>query len=501
MESRAAVKAIKEALSPTRVKITIEVPFDELSEDLASAYKRIGKQIKVPGFRPGKVPARIVDQRIGRGYVLNEALPGALDRFYGQALEQEKIDAISSPEGVDVKEFNDGEQLIFSAEVDVRPEVVLPELEDIEISVDDVTVTDEDVSGQLESLRDRFATLQPVERAVQEGDFLTIDLTAAIDGELVPDSESNGLSYEVGTENLIPGLDEAVRGATVGDERRFPTELKQGDYAGRTAEVTVKVISVKEKEFPEFNDDFATTASEFDTLDELRVDLRARLTKVRRYEQGAQARDRLLEKLNEIVDVPLPESAVKAEVDAREHNLTHQLERVGMTRELYLETEGKTEEQFIAELRDNGEKAVKSQLVLDALADKGELTVEQDELTEHLVRRAQQSGVPPQEYANQLVQGGQFGMIFAEVRRGKALALLLENIKIADASGNEVDLSQLDEDDDEAEEADEAADDETLAYDAGLDAGDDGPDHDLDDLDDTDEEIPLPAAEGDKAES
>ena len=222
-----------------------------------------------------------------------------------------------------------------------------------------------------------------------------------------------------------------------------------GDFAGQTADVTVKIISVKEKELPELDDEFATTASEFDTLDELKADLRERLTRVRRYEQGAQARDRLIDKLNEIVDVPLPESAVKAEVDAREHNLEHQLERIGVSRAVYLETEGKTEEEFAAELRESSEKAVKSQLVLDALAEKEELGVEQEELTEHLVRRAQQSGMPPQDFANQIVQSGQIGALFAEVRRGKALAQLLERIKITDESGNVVDLSTLEVDDDD----------------------------------------------------
>jgi trigger factor len=452
------VKATKEALSPTRVKVTIEVPFEELSEDLASAYKRISSQIRVPGFRPGKVPARIVDQRVGRGYVLNEALPGALDRFYGQALEQEQIAAIASPEDVDVKEFNDGEQLVFTAEVDVRPEVTLPELDDIAINVDDVKVSDEDVDEQIGSLRDRFATLQPVERAVQDGDYLTIDLSATVGGEVVPDSESKGMSYLVGSSNLIEGLDDAIVGANEGDERIFPTELKMGDFAGQTADVHVKVISVKEKELPELDDDFATTASEFDTLDELKTDVRERLTRVRRYEQGAQARDKLIDRLLELVDVPLPESAVKAEVDAREHNMLHQLERIGVSRAVYLETEGKTEEEFTTELRESSEKAVKSQLVLDALADKEELTVEQDELTEHLVRRAQQSGMPPQEFANQVVQSGQIAALFAEVRRGKALAQMLERITITDESGNAVDLSTLDAVDEDGNDLDDGAD-------------------------------------------
>ena len=483
------MKATKEALSPTRVKVTIEVPFEELSEDLASAYKRISSQIRVPGFRPGKVPARIVDQRVGRGYVLNEALPGALDRFYGQALEQEQIAAIASPEDVDVKEFNDGEQLVFTAEVDIRPEVSLPDdLDDIEIKVDDITVTDDDVDQQIQSLRDRFATLQPVERPVQDGDYLTIDLSATIDGEVVPDSESKGMSYLVGSSNLIEGLDDAIMGASEGDERSFPTELKMGDFAGQTAAVLVKIISVKEKELPELDDDFATTASEFDTLEELKADLRERLTRVRRYEQGAEARDKLIDRLLEITEVPLPESAVKAEVDAREHNMLHQLERIGVSRAVYLETEGKTEEEFTTELRESSEKAVKSQLVLDALADKEELTVEQDELTEHLVRRAQQSGMPPQEFANQVVQSGQIGALFAEVRRGKALAQLLERIKITDESGNAVDLSTLDEGDDEAAQA---ADD--AAYEAAL--GHDHAGHDEDDDDDLGEDEDLADSE------
>ncbi len=464
------MKATKEALSPTRVKITIEVPFEELKDDLASAYKRIAGQIRVPGFRPGKVPARIVDQRIGRGYVLNEALPGALDRFYALALQQEQIDAVSSPEDVDVQEFNDGEQLIFSAEVDVRPEVTLPDLGGLEVTVDDVAVSDEDIDQQLDSLRDRFATLQPVERAAQDGDIMTIDLAASIDGEVVPGSESKGLSYEVGSGNLIPELDDAVRGAAEGDERTFDTELKAGEFAGRTAQVTAKLISLKEKVLPELDDDFATTASEFDTLEELRADLRERLGRVRRYEQGAQARDRLLDKLNEIVDVPLPESAVKAEIEGREHNLGHQLERFGISKEVYLETEGKTVEEFDAEQRAEAEKAVKSQLLLDALAEREEVSVEQEELTEHLVRRAQQSGMAPQDFANQVMQAGQLGMLFSEVRRGKALATLMESAKITDALGNEVDLSQLDDDAAAEEEAEGddvvetmAVDDETAA--------------------------------------
>jgi trigger factor len=321
---------------------------------------------------------------------------------------------------------------------------------------------------------------------VQDGDYLTIDLSASVDGELVPGSESKGLTYEVGSDNLIPGLDDAVRGKKEGDESTFQTELKQGDYAGRTADVTVTIVGVKEKVLPELDDEFATTASEFDTLDELKADLTDRLEKMRRYEQGAQARDKLLDKLLELVDVPLPESAVKAEVDGREHNLGHELERYGMSREVYLETIEKTDEEFRAETREASEKAVKSQLVLDALADKEELTVEQEELTDHLIRRAQQSGMAPQDFANQIMQGGNIGVLFSEVRRGKALAGLMESAKIVDESGNEVDLSLLDESD-AAEAADAESDEAFERRMMGLEDEDDS-DLDDDDLDEDDDE-------------
>jgi trigger factor len=438
------VKATKEALSPTRVKLTVEVPFEELKPNLDAAYKSLAQQVRVPGFRPGRAPARVLDQRFGRGYILDQALQEALPRLYSEAVETESIDVISQPE-VDISSFNDGEPLVFTAEVDIRPEIELPAYEGLEVSVDDVEVPDEDVTAQLDTLRDRFATLQPVERAVQDGDFLTIDLAATVDGEPVPGADSTGMSYEVGKDSLIAGLDEAVRGASEGDERSFSTELVAGDFAGRSADVTVKIRSVKEKERPELDDDFATTASEFDTLDELETDVRTRLSRAKRLEQGVQARDKVLETLLDAVDIPLPASVVEGEIEARNSSLVQQLAQIGVTRETYLESEGKTSEEFDAEVRDSAERAVKAQFVLDTLAEKLELQVEQEELTEHLIRRAQQSQMAPQDYANQIMQSNSIGVLMAEVLRGKALAHVLDSAKITDASGNEVQLSELDE--------------------------------------------------------
>jgi len=466
------VKATREALSPTRIKLTVEVPFEELRPSVDAAYKKIAAQVRVPGFRPGKVPARIIDQRVGRGHILDEALQEALPRFYSEAVESESLDVLSRPE-VDVAEFTDGAPLVFTAEVDVRPEIQLPSTDGLTVTVDDVEVADVDVDEQLDSMRDRFSTLQPVERLVAEGDYLTIDLAASVDGETVEGAAANGMSYEVGGDNVIAGMDEAVIGAAEGEQRTFQTELQAGEFAGRTADVTVTVRSVKEKIRPDLDDDFATTASEFDTLDELVGDVRTRLERVKRLEQGMQARDRVLERLLELTDIPLPESVVQSEVEAREHSLGHQLEQVGLDREAYLAAENKTAEEFDAEVREGSEKAVKAQFVLDALASREELNVSQEELTEHLIRRAQQSQMPPQEFANQVMQQGQVGMLMAEVVRGKALATLLESATVTDASGRPVDLAALSTDADELET--EALADDNLAD------RDDEYDDDLDD--------------------
>ncbi len=466
------MKATREALSPTRIKLTVEVPFEELRPSVDAAYKKIAAQVRVPGFRPGKVPARIIDQRVGRGHILDEALQEALPRFYSEAVESESLDVLSRPE-VDVAEFTDGAPLVFTAEVDVRPEIQLPSTDGLTVTVDDVEVADVDVDEQLDSMRDRFSTLQPVERLVAEGDYLTIDLAASVDGETVEGAAANGMSYEVGGDNVIAGMDEAVIGAAEGEQRTFQTELQAGEFAGRTADVTVTVRSVKEKIRPDLDDDFATTASEFDTLDELVGDVRTRLERVKRLEQGMQARDRVLERLLELTDIPLPESVVQSEVEAREHSLGHQLEQVGLDREAYLAAENKTAEEFDAEVREGSEKAVKAQFVLDALASREELNVSQEELTEHLIRRAQQSQMPPQEFANQVMQQGQVGMLMAEVVRGKALATLLESATVTDASGRPVDLAALSTDADELET--EALADDNLAD------RDDEYDDDLDD--------------------
>lgn len=438
------MKAVKEALSPTRIKLTVEVPFDDLKPSLDQAYRKIASQVRVQGFRPGKVPPRIIDQRVGRAAVLDEAVNDALPRFWSDAASQEEVRPVGRPD-VDVTSFSDGEPLVFTAEVDVRPDIELPAYDGLKVTVDAVEVSDADVDEQLENLRRRFGTLEGVDRPVETGDYVSIDLTAERDGEPVPDAATSGLSYEVGTADLVPGLDDALVGLTPDATATFDTELLHGDEAG-PASVTVTVRSVRKQVLPDLDDDFATTASEFDTLDELKAEIRERAARLKRMEQGLQARDRVLETLLDLVEVPLPEAAVDSEVEGRLHQLGHELEGIGQTVDSYLALQGTSREEFDTELREGAHKSVKASFVLDDVASTEELGVSQEELTDQVVRRAQRSGSDPQQYASQLMSSGQLPLLMSEILRGKALALVMESAEVTDSAGAAVDLNALSED-------------------------------------------------------
>jgi trigger factor len=470
------VKSAVETLNPTRVRLTVEVPFEELKPSLDAAYKKINQQITVPGFRKGKVPARVIDQRFGRAVVLEEAVNDALPRFYQQAVESEKVDVIGQPEidgleGVETLAEGKDADLKFTAEVDIRPEITLPDFESIEVTVDAVEVTDEDVAESLEQLRNRFGTTRAVERAAAAGDVVVIDLEAKVGGEVPEDGTATGVTYEIGSGTLLDGIDDAVTGLEAGASATFTTELKGGSQAGQDAEVTVKVTAVQEKELPELDDEFAQLASEFDTLDELREDSRTRLARMKEFDQATQAQEKVLDALLELVDMPYPEKLLQDEIETRRHNLEHhQLEPAGLDLETYLKTQDKTVEEFEAELDEQAKKGIKTQFVLDAIASKEELSVSQDELTEHLLRRAAGSGMTPDQFAQQVVQAGQVPVLVGEVVRGKALALVVEAAKVVDSNGEPVDFEEEDEEEAAAEtaatetsEADVAAQDEARA--------------------------------------
>jgi trigger factor len=436
------VKSAVETLSPTRVKVSVEVPFSELEPSVKKAYRTISQQVSIPGFRPGKIPARLIDQRVGRLTVLQEAAQDAIPDQYAAAIREHEVKAIGRPE-VEVTELSDGDTFAFTAEVDVRPELSLPELSSITATVDGVTVADEDIEQQISTLRDRFATLKTVERAAQRGDYVSIDLVARVGGADIEGGTATGVSYEIGSGELLEGIDDALSGLSANETGTFTTKLVGGENAGEDAEVTVTVQTVKEKELPPLDDDFAQLASEFDTLEELRADVRTRVERSKKLEQAYQARDKALEALLAVTEVPVPEGVVTDEVTYRKESMSEQLEQMGSTLDQYLAADGKSAEEFETELKGNAEEAVKTQLVLDALADSEEIGVNDQELTEEVVRRAQQANQPPQQYADQLVRTGNLGAVVSDVRRGKALALLLENATVVDGDGNEVDLSAV----------------------------------------------------------
>jgi trigger factor len=450
------VKSTVERLSPTRVRINVEVPFDELKADFDRAYKKIAQQVRVPGFRPGKVPARIIEARLGRGVVLEEVVNGAVPAKYSEVItSSEDLTPIGSPD-IEVTEIADGDKLSFKAEVDVRPQIDLPDLGSLAVSVDDVEVTDADVQEQLDNLRGRFGTLAGVERPAAKDDFVLIDLSATVDGKPVEDATTTGFSYQVGQGGLIDGIDEAIEGLSAGEEATFTSRLVAGEFADKDAEVTVKVTAVKERQLPDADDEFAQLASEFDTLEELTADLRERLGRVKRMEQVTQARDKVLDAIVDATEVPLPESVVKAEIDSTVHDAVHPFDHDEGRFEEFLTSQGSTREEFDTETKEAAEKSVRTRLVLDALADREKTTVSEQELTERIVFQAQQYQMQPEEFVRRIQEAGQLGAVYSDVRRSKALIAAVRAASVTDASGSAVDMSDL-LGEDEPEESSEDA--------------------------------------------
>ncbi len=436
------MKSAVETLTPTRAKLTVEVPFEELKPSLDAAYKKIAQQINVPGFRRGKVPAAIIDRQVGREVVLQEAVQDLVPQKYMEALQENDLQPLAQPE-IEVTNLAPDEQLEFTAEVDVKPTIELPEYDGIEASVDDLEVSDADVEEQVAALRERFGTLSDVERPAADGDFVVIDLLATQGGEPVEGAEVSQMSYQVGRGGMIEGLDDALLGLSAGEDKVFTTQLVGGDLVGEDVEVSVRVSQVQEQELPELDDDFAQEASEFDTYEELTEDVRDRLRNGKRLEQAAAARDAVLEVLLEKVDVPLPESVVAEELTARRQSVEQQLAQAGMTMQAYLDDEGQTVDEFEADLEKRVRDAVAAQFILDEIAKKEELGVDQNELSQHLVRRAQQSGQDPQEFANHMFAHNHIPDLVQEILRGKALASIVESATVTDASGDVVEMRNL----------------------------------------------------------
>ncbi|WP_019175407.1 trigger factor [Brevibacterium ravenspurgense] len=436
------MKSSVERIEPTRVKLSIEAPYADLKPSVDEAYKEIAKQISVPGFRRGKVPARIIDQRVGRAAVIQEAVNNSLDGFFRQAIADNDIQPLGTPEiddlempGLDGKEEGD---LTFTVEVDAVPEFELPEYSSLEVEVEPLEVTDEDVEKELDDLRSRFGSLKSVDRPAEKDDFVTLDLTAKIDDEEI-DSASD-ISYQVGAGTMLDGMDEALEGLSADEETTFETKLAGGEHEGEDAQVTIKLTAVKERELPEADDDFAQLASEFDTIDELKEDLKTQAKSIKELQQGVEARDKVLELLIEKLDLPVPSRVVEEEVKR------------------HLEGEGREDdEEHGAEVREQTEKQLRAQFILDKVQAKEEIEVTQPELIEYIITSAQQYGMNPNDFAQALDQSGQVGAVAGEVGRRKALAAVLAEAVVKDTNGEIIDMTAFTSGSEEAEEAEEEA--------------------------------------------
>lgn len=436
------MKSTVEKLSPTRVRINVEVPFTELEPEFDRAFQQLAKQVRLPGFRPGKAPRKLLEARVGREAMLDQVVSEALPGRYSEAVTSSDVSPIGQPD-IEITKKEYGEDLVFTAEVDVRPDIELPDLDSLKITVDPIEVTDEEVDAELQSLRARFGTLKGVDRPAQTGDFVSIDLSGSIDGKELPEAATEGLSHEVGSGQLVEGLDEAIVGLKEGESRVFTTKLAAGEHAGEDAQVTVTVKSVKERELPEPDDEFAQLASEFDTIDELRGNLREQVQRTKRVQQAEQIRDKVLETLLEQVEVPLPEKIVQAQIDDTLHSAIHSLDHDEARFAEMLEKQGSSREEFDADNRSNAEKAIKTQLLVDAIADKLDVQVGQNDLTERLVLMSQQYGMEPQQLLQALQQNNQLPAMFADVRRGLAVAAVVQRATVTDTEGDVIDTTEF----------------------------------------------------------
>lgn len=450
------MKTNVEKLSDTRVKLNVSVPFDELGPEIDQAYKAISQQVNIPGFRRGKAPRQLIDARFGRGPILEQVVNDMLPTRYEQAITEHDINPLGQPE-IDITKIEDNDVVEFTAEVDVRPEITVPDFSKIDVTVPELKVDDEAVDAELDTLRDRFGELKDTKRKLKTNDFAIIDLEATVDGEKLDEASAEGLTYRVGAGDLLDGLDTALRGLKTGEEGEFTSKIQYGDHKGKEANVKVSVQQTKDRKLPELDDEFAQMASEFDTVDELRESTREQVEENAKAQQAADIRDEVLKAALAQVEFALPESIVDEQVHNQLHQLLGQMAHDENALAQLLEAQGTTREEFDKQSREQAEESVRTQLFLDAVAEEEQPEVSQQELTDHILFTAQSYGMDPNQFVAQLQQSGQIANLFSDVRRGKALAAAISRTTVKDEAGNKVDPNEYFgeiEEEDEAESED-----------------------------------------------
>ena len=432
------MKSTVEKLSPTRVKLVIEVPFDELKEEFDKAYKTIAEQVNIPGFRKGHAPAKLIENHVGRGAVLEQVINDMMPSRYEKACTENDVQPLSTPD-VDVTKIDDPNLIEFTAEMDCRPEIKIPDFKGKEISVEPRRATDEIAEQGLKDLQERFATLKGVDRPAKEGDFVSLDLSAKVNGEELKEAETKGLSHRIGQGDLIEGLEDALVGMKAGESKTFTSKLVAGDHANEEADITVVLQKVQEQELPELDDDFAQMASEFDTLDELKEDLAKRANDAAKSEQAANLRDAVLSALIEEANFDIPKGIVEEQAQGQIQQVLSQFGGDENILKSILESQGSDLDSFYDEAKKSAEEATCTWLLLDALAEELSVEISQNDLTEAVVAQPRQNNMEPEQFVQAVQQQGQLASLFSDVRRNKALFTVVRDVVAKDTEGNSLD--------------------------------------------------------------
>jgi trigger factor len=431
------MKASVEPLEGNKVKLSVEVDEQEFEKALNDAFKRIAREVRIPGFRPGKAPRRLLESHLGKDVARQEALREALPEYFAQAVEQTDIDVIAPPE-IDITSGESEGPVAFDAVVEVRPNISVPGY-GLRVTVPNPNPTDEDINNQIDRLRRNDGELKPVNRPARDGDHVTIDRKIYRHDEVL--QEATDELYEVGSGTMTEELDQNLRGAKVGDILKFNAKVGDADEDEISFQVLVK--DVKEMELPELTDEWASDASEFETVDELKADLRNRLSMVRKVQTQMALRDEVVKALVELVEEEVPEPLISAEMERRFHDLGHRLEAQGANIEQYLQATGQSQDALLADVRESATSAVKADLALRAVADAEDLQATEEDVDNEIARLAERLNQKAAQVRRQLERGDQMPAVRSDVRKAKALEWLLEHVEVVDEEGHPIDRADL----------------------------------------------------------
>jgi len=432
------MRSVVEPLEGNKVKLSVEVDEAEFDKALDQAFRRIAREVRIPGFRPGKAPRRLIEARVGLEAARQEALRESLPGYYAQALREADLDVIASPE-IEITAGQEGGSVAFDAVVEVRPQVTIIGYGGLRVTVPSPLATDEDVEGHVDRLRQQSAELATVDRPAQAGDHVSIDVQGSRAGEPVAALSADDYLYEVGSATLVPELDAQLTGAKIGDILRFDATVDEGDPVS----FRILVKGVQERVLPEVTDDWASEVSEFDTVDELRADLRDRLSVAKRMQATLAVRDEAIGALVELVEDEPPAALVDEDLERRLRSLQSRLSQQGATIEQYLEASGTSAEDLMAQLRAESARSVTADLALRALADAEGLEPTDAEVDADIARMAERLDQKPAELRRALERQEAMATVRSDVRKAKALEWLVEHVEIVDEQGRPVDRADL----------------------------------------------------------